>query len=313
MALAQLGFRTQVKNFHILHDHFQRHTDLFAKYALRELRSRTGFGRTHLEAAMAGWGQGADFDVVDHALRHAASTVPPSADPGRVACYIRNLPAIAQVEVQRLGLADQAEQAGIEEVEQAVAGDPVNLGPLRKPFKVFGLGLPGTGMRLLTRALRALGFDAVHFPADRATFDELVRGDVRFPLLAHYDGITGLTGVPYLEQLDRAWPGSKFVLTVREEQGWLNWCRTHWVSPEAPKQGDEQSVYREVERFLCAAVFGCHEFNEERFRQVYRRHIEHVMTYLAGRQDDLLVLDIAEGEAPERLALFIGRQSPTRH
>src|SRR5206468_3257440 len=84
-------------------------------------------------------------------------TVPPGADPGQVACYIRDLPRIAQAEVRGLGLADQTDHASIEEVDQALAADPINLGPFRKPFKVFGLGLPGTGSRLLTRALRALG------------------------------------------------------------------------------------------------------------------------------------------------------------
>lgn len=306
MALDQLGFRVQVKNFHILHDHFQRYTDLFAKYALRELRSRSGSAKTQLKAAMAGWGRGADFDVVRHALKHAVRTVPPGADPCHVASYIRSLPRSAQVEVERLGLADQTNQAGIEEVEQAVAGDLVNLGPLRKPFKVFGLGLPGTGTHSLTKALRALCFDAVNFPADRATLEALVRGDVQFPLLAHYDGIIGLTVVPYVEQLDRAWPGSKFILTVSEEQGWLDSCRMQWASPRGPQQGEEQWVYREVERFLRSAVFGRYEFDAESFRQIYRSHIERTTSYFAGRQDDLLVLDTVGGDGYEQLAPFLG-------
>src|SRR5262249_27703229 len=40
-ARLKLQLDVQLKSFHILHDHFQRYRDVFAKYALREVRSRT--------------------------------------------------------------------------------------------------------------------------------------------------------------------------------------------------------------------------------------------------------------------------------
>ncbi|WP_148588218.1 sulfotransferase family protein [Streptomyces sp. WAC01526] len=175
--------------------------------------------------------------------------------------------------------------------------------------KVFGLGLSRTGTRSLTTALRTLGFDVAHYPCDPGTYQALVDGTARFPLLAERDGITDITVAPYYEELDLVWPGAKFILTVREEQSWLRSCAYHWERPVTSKAAPG-SVYVRVQRFLRAAVYGCHEFNAARFARVHRRHIEQVRRHFAGRDDDLLVLDIVGGQGYERLAPFLGVPIP---
>ncbi|MGH8906675.1 MAG: sulfotransferase family protein [Egibacteraceae bacterium] len=312
LALRQLKLNRQMKNFHILHDHFQRYADIFVKYARRELRSRRNeFCGDRFKVSMSCWGEGVDFDVARHAVRHAADAVPPDATPSQVERCIRDLPSVAEVEVRKLGLS-QTGRVSIEDVEKAVAEDPVNLGQPPRDVKVFGLGMSRTGTHSLTAALHVLGFDTVHYPADRATLDTLIRGDARFPLLAHYDGITDVTSAPYYEDLDRAWPGSKFVLTVRDEESWLRSCGAHWTVPMGDKrrEGEERQIYVELQRFLRAAVYGSHEFDEERFRRVHRRHVEDVTRYFAGREHDLLVLDIVAGDGYERLSPFLGVPVP---
>lgn len=191
-----------------------------------------------------------------------------------------------------------------------MAMDQLSLGLSPKAFKVFGIGLSRTGTRSLTRALHVLGFDTVHYPTDRVTLETLERGDARFPLLEHYDGITDITVVPYYEDLDQVWPGSKFVLTMRDEESWLRSCRNHWVRPLADKEAMQPRVYMEIQRFLRAAVFASYEFEEGRFRRVYRRHVERVIRYFAGRETDLLVLNIVAGEGYEQLAPFLGMPVP---
>lgn len=175
--------------------------------------------------------------------------------------------------------------------------------------KVFGIGLSRTGTRSLTAALRTLGFDIVHYPSDPATYRTLLAGTGRFPLLADHDGITDISVAPYYEELDLDWPGAKFILTVREEQDWLRSCATHWTRPVDSKT-DRGEGYPDMQRFLRAAVYGCHEFNPERFARVHRRHVEQVLRHFAGRDDDLLVLDIVGGDGYERLAPFLGREVP---
>jgi Sulfotransferase domain len=315
IALRQLGFGRVFKNFQILSDYFQRSRDIYITYALWGLRSRAGLEKESVESLRSGWGQDSDFEVARHALDDVASALPPHATPSRFSTYMRDLESFGQDEVRKMGFdQNQSEQVGIQHVEEAVANDPAALGRSPQKSKVFGVGLSRTGTHSLTAALHVLGYDTVHYPTDRATLETLLRGDVRFPLLEHYDGITDITTAPYYEDLDREWPGSKFVLTVRDEDSWLRSCRKHWASLSAFRYGeyDEHSVFVEVRRFLEAAVYACCEFNEEHFRRVYRRHVRNVISYFVGRESDLLMLNIVAGEGYEQLAPFLGAPVPTR-
>jgi hypothetical protein len=313
LALLELGCEKQLKTFHILHDHFQRYTDIYSKYALRELRSRGEFHKKRLDGAMARWGPGVDLDVARHAVKQAAALVPEDAKPKFVDLYIRNLPYTAENEVRKLGLS-QSGQVTMEEVEQAMKDDPTNLGATPKRPKVFGLGLSRTGTRSLTAGLHTLGFDTIHYPTDKGALDTLVRGDAKFPHLEHYDGITDITVSPYFEDLDKLYPGSKFILTIREEEGWLKSCRNHWTGRGAYEPGDdpEHQTHMEIRRFLRAAVYAGYEFEADRFRRAYRRHVENVTRYFADRPNDLLVIRIAEGEGYEKLAPFLGVPAPSQ-
>lgn len=316
LALASLGQEKQLKSFHILHDHFQRYTDIFCKYALRELRSRDEHHKKRLEGAMGKWLPGPDTDVATHAVRHAARMIALDAKPKDVDAYIRNLPYIAEVELERLGLV-QTGKLEMEEVVAAVNADPTNLGPMKDKPKVFGLGLSRTGTRSLSAALHVLGFDTVHYPTDRATLDTLVRGDARFPQLEHFDGLTDITVAPYFEDLDALYPGAKFVLTVRDEAGWLKSCKNHWTGRDAfekgPSEGpeaEEHRIHMEIRRFLRAAVYAGYEYEPTRFARAYKRHVAEVQRYFADRPNDLLVLNIAAGEGYEKLAPFLGVAVP---
>ena len=311
LSLARLDLEKQLKSFHILHDHFQHWTDIYAKYALRELRSRTESQKKRLVASMASWGPGLDFDVARRAVEHAARVVPVDAKPKHVEQYIHNLPHIAADELRRMGLESQPELT-MDEVERAIAADPERLGPPRTQPKVFGLGLSRTGTRSLTAALHVLGFDTVHYPIDASTLSTLERGDARFALLDHYDGLTDITVAPYFEDLDARYPGAKFVLTVREREGWLRSCETHWSGRSAhePVEDAEHDVHMQVRRFLRAAVYGSYEFHPERFVRAYERHVRAVMHHFRDRPGDLLVLDITRGEGWEKLAPFLGRAIP---
>ncbi|MBC6421767.1 MAG: hypothetical protein GDA43_03165 [Hormoscilla sp. SP5CHS1] len=84
-----------------------------------------------------------------------------------------------------------------------------------KRMKVFGIGLSRTGTKSLTEALNMLGINVVHYPNDETTLQELIAGNYEFSLLNSWDGITDITVAPYYAQLDKIYPDSKFILTVR--------------------------------------------------------------------------------------------------
>jgi len=162
--------------------------------------------------------------------------------------------------------------------------------------KVFGIGLSKTGTTSLSAALNLLGISSVHFPHDEGTFSELRRADYRLSVLAEYDSVTDTPVAPFFAQLDAAWPGSRFILTVREKESWLASAEAHWRLLKETGPRAQDAPYQEFVDFINACVYGCTRFQRERFSYVYDRHLEAVRVHFRDRPSDLLVLDICGGE-----------------
>jgi Sulfotransferase domain len=309
-ALQNFHLVSQRKSFHILHDHFQHFVDIFRKYALRELRCRRDLGPPHLEASMARWDNRPEFEVARAAVYHARGAVSPDATPKQIEAYLQNLPNIAQQKVATMGL-PELPPLTIKVVQRAIEEDREALGPPRKQPKVFGLGLSRTGIGTLTAALPLLGFDVAQYMFDRRTLEAMALGDGCFPLLNHYDSLVDIVTIPFLAELDALHPGARFILTVWDKEDWLRSFKNHW-RPHPPFESprEEQVTYWEIQRFLQAAVYGCHEFNPTRLSRIYDEHVARVKAYFSGRPDDLLVLDIARGDGWEKLAPFLGCAPP---
>ncbi len=270
LAMRALGFKKKFRNFDILHDYFQYYRDIFAKYALRELRSRNPRQRGRLRFAMRRWKRQdhPDFEVAHRAVEYARANVPGGAPVELIEAFVASLRDRSAAEVARMDITEK-EKFSRQEIADHRRRDARQARYARswaKP-KVFGIGLSRTGTRSLTFALQVLGFDVCHYPADAETFYELAHAKYDFSVLDEHDGITDITVAPYYAQLDKLYPGSKFILTVREKPSWLKSCRNHWWDrPAFPKvETPEQETYMKTRRLLRAAVFGCYEFDVERF------------------------------------------------
>jgi hypothetical protein len=169
--------------------------------------------------------------------------------------------------------------------------------PLQKNQKVFGLGLSKTGTSTLTEALNILGVRTIHYPHDARTFAELKHGDYRLSVLQDYQGVTDTPVAPYYAQFDRAWPESKFIMTVRDKKTWLRSAATHWLILKVTGRNAGDQAFQTFTDFVSAAVYGCIYFNAERFSYAYDMHLRNVQEYFADRPNDLLVLDICGGTA----------------
>lgn len=158
-------------------------------------------------------------------------------------------------------------------------------------MKIFGIGLSKTGTTSLTSALLTLGFSCEHY------FFDLDR-------MKHLDAGTDLPIAHAFRELDVAWPGSKFILTVRDLDAWLGSCATHFHLPLAAE--------RELPRKLRTDVFGVETFDEAAFLKAYARHLQAVMCHFRERPADLLVMDICAGDGWNPLCRFLGiEQIPT--
>lgn len=174
--------------------------------------------------------------------------------------------------------------------------------------KVFGLGLNKTGTTSLGEALNVLGIRTIHYPFKKAIYRELTSGCYRLSILDDYDAIVDTPAAPYYPQLDAAWPGSKFILTVREPESWLRSIEAHWPVMRDWCRCDPQ--FGRFTDFISAVVYGTLEYNRDRFLYAYETHTRNVLHYFRGRPDDLLVLDVCRGEGWERLCPFLGVEPP---
>jgi hypothetical protein len=104
-------------------------------------------------------------------------------------------------------------------------------------------------------------------------------------------------------ELDARHPGSKFILTIRERDGWLKSCKRQFTERLAEKQND-------AHKHLFLDLYGTDVFDEQRFGRGYDRFVAEALAYFARRPQDLLVIDIAGGEGWEKLCAFLGKPIP---
>lgn len=174
--------------------------------------------------------------------------------------------------------------------------------------KVFGLGLSKTGTSSLTEALNRLGINSIHYPHDDETYEDLRAGNYRLRILEEWQGIIDIPVAPYYAQLDKIYPHSKFILTLRGREAWLRSCEVHWRLMMDWWHGFPQ--FKRFHEFIGACVYGTIEFNRERFSYVYDLHERNVRDYFHDRPNNLLVIDICGGEGWEKLCPFLGCEVP---
>jgi 3'-phosphoadenosine 5'-phosphosulfate (PAPS) 3'-phosphatase len=168
--------------------------------------------------------------------------------------------------------------------------------------KIFGIGLSKTGTTSLANALTLLRYKT----RDNLGASKYAAGDLSSIDLEIVNAHEALTDTPipsFYRELDAAYPGSKFILTVRDSNGWLASCRKQFT-----QRGAEQQT--EAHKRLFIDLYGSDVFNEEGFVRGYRSYVEGVRQYFRNRPDDLLIIDITAGEGWGKLCRFLGRPVP---
>lgn len=175
----------------------------------------------------------------------------------------------------------------------------ISKGPI-KETKVFGIGCNKTGTTSLARALAILGYrvceDVQTGDYQRALPDRGQVVEEAFSKLSGYDAFEDNPWAHIYEEIDEEVDDSKFILTVRDSEGWIDSMVNYYGTRENP---------------MLEWIYGasCPEGNEERYVEVYESHNQEVLDYFEGR-DDLLVLRITEGEGWEKLCPFLREQVP---
>jgi Sulfotransferase domain len=168
--------------------------------------------------------------------------------------------------------------------------------------KVFGIGISRTGTTSLSKALHRLGYDTIHAP-----LSIIKRANGRVVLnekaVMRYEAMTDSTVAFMYKELDAAFPGSKFVLTVRDVENWiLSMRRVRKVYPIL-------LMIPKVSQLFHEAFGDGYPNDEAAMRAKFIRHIQEVRAHFEGR-NDLLVMDFAAGDGWEKLCRFLGRPVP---
>lgn len=165
----------------------------------------------------------------------------------------------------------------------------------QKPNKVFCIGFQRTGTTSMIEALRILGYFGIHDAP--WLLDDVIAGRTRFDLVDEYDAFGDNPFPLIFDRLDRSHPGSKFILTVRDVERWLEsveFLVTEW----APGFPMERHIY------------GVDGFDRDRYRERYERHVAEVERHFAGRDDSLLVVDVTAGDPWPAICRFLGEPVP---
>ena len=189
--------------------------------------------------------------------------------------------------------------------------------------KIFCVGRNKTGTTSLEAALRSFGF----------TMGLQARGEMlkRDWARRDFSRIVGLCrtadafqDVPFsydytFQALDMYFPGSKFVLTVRDspEQWYESLVRYHTKivnKGRLPTADDLKEFSYRYKGYLWESaqlVYGVDEktfYDKEIYISRYLNHHRQIVEYFRYRPDDLLILNVAEVSAMEKLCAFLGVQ-----
>jgi hypothetical protein len=168
--------------------------------------------------------------------------------------------------------------------------------------KILGIGMGRTGTTSLARALEILGYRAKHCPQFYLDDDGQLCVSQRDIEL--YEALTDEPCILVYQDVDRRYPGSKFILTVR---GMDDWLRSIQDNGNALREWRAQFPAVPV---LHRELYGTAEFDPVTFAEAHRKHVTDVKAYFRNRPQDLLIMDICRGEGWERLCPFLGKPIP---
>lgn len=171
--------------------------------------------------------------------------------------------------------------------------------------KVFGIGCPRTGTTTLGSCLKVLGYRNRTWDPD-AFRSAIVEGSIE-PVIqaaAGFDSFDDLPWCALYRELDVAYPGSKFILTVRRDStSWLAsrvaHAKRHGIDLD-PTDGHESPASQQRRNSVRWPKDLAH----------YESHNSEVRSYFADRPGDFLELCWEKGDDWTQLCEFLDVEIP---
>lgn len=183
--------------------------------------------------------------------------------------------------------------------------------------KVFCIGYNKTGTTSVENVLQSLGYKMHHANQGLRLLDHWVKRD--FNKIAEFcKTADAFQDIPFSLDytyiaMDQAFPRSKFILTVRNnEDEWYN----SWIKFIKKIFGkNRMPTVEEIRRFeplyweFATKVYGVTEetiYDHATLTKNYLEHNRKVLEYFRYRQEDLLVVNIADENAMKKIYDFLG-------
>lgn len=187
--------------------------------------------------------------------------------------------------------------------------------------KIFCIGANKTGTTSVQKVFDSLGLAVGNQWMAEMFIHDWAKRDYR-RIVRYCQSAQAFQDVPFgymdtFQAMDHAFPCSKFILTVRDnaDEWYESLVRFHSAlvgKGRIPTAEDLRQFLYQYPGFLLDAlklVFGVDEenlYDREVYIRWYEEHNSQVIEYFAGRPNDLLVLNIADADAMERLLVFLG-------
>ena len=188
--------------------------------------------------------------------------------------------------------------------------------------KIFCIGRNKTGTTSLARAFKDLGFPVGYQRKAEILYDQHYFSGNFDPIVRYCRSAQVFQDVPFscpetYKHMDQAFPGSKFILTVRDDadQWYRSITRFHakkfGLNRRIPTYGDLEAAMYVRPGFMLNGmrVHGTlreDPYNEAILKAHYDAYNEEVIEYFKGREQDLLALNVSEEGAYQKFIDFLG-------
>lgn len=165
--------------------------------------------------------------------------------------------------------------------------------------KVFGIGFHKTGTTTLDAVYRILGLNACPVRTDLA--ESLRKGDMgpTLEVAGQFDAFQDNPWPILFKELDEAFPGSKFIMTYREDEKWLKSIVNSFEKKKTP-----------MRKWIYGERHGAPRGNEAVYLKRYQAHHAAVREYFKNRPNDLLEICWEQGDGWEKICPFLGLPVP---
>ena len=163
--------------------------------------------------------------------------------------------------------------------------------------KVFCIGFQKSGTSTLGYALEILGYRVKGFSPELLEAVENKDWDTLDKTISQYSAFQDNPWPILFKELDEKYPGSKFILTERDPEGWYNSVLNHF-------QGEMTLMRRHI------YGHGDPVDRKKEYIDRFNSHIQSVKAHFKDRSDDLLIMNLKNGDGWDELCAFLDKSRP---